>query len=65
MENIYILESIDPRGLPTVTACSDHYIHTCCSSVRPHFSISSEARQIYIVDWPSGSLITPVLCICI
>ena len=26
---------VDPRGQPTVTAGSDHYLPTCCLSVRP------------------------------
>ena len=35
----------DPRGQPTVTAGSDHCFHTCCPSVRPHFSQSSKTKQ--------------------
>ena len=41
----------DPRiGRPTITAGSDHYIHTWCLYVRPyvrsHFSISSKTNQL-------------------
>ena len=35
--------SIDPRGRPTVTAGSDHYIRPY---VRPHFSKSCKTKQI-------------------
>ena len=33
-----LLQVIDPRGRPTVTAGSDHCFCTCRPSVRPHFS---------------------------
>ena len=58
---------IDPQGRPTVTAGSDHYFRT--SSVRPHLSQNKTnfKRKQYpplarLWVWPSGSLMTPVLC---
>ena len=37
---------IDPLGRLTVTPGGDHYFHTWCPSVRPHFS-----KQILIANW--------------
>ena len=55
----YIL--IDPKGRPTVTSGSDHHFHTCCLSVRHHFSkfhktkqLSSENSDCYWRDCGSG-----------
>ena len=46
-------------------AGSDHYIHTCCPYVRPHYSKSTKTKQIFTagrdLGWPSGSLVSPVL----
>ena len=42
MENCFLLQVknqlFDPLGQPKVTAGRDHCFHTCCPSVRPHFS---------------------------
>ena len=61
-----ILHQIDPPGQPTVMIGSDHYIHTCCPSVRPS-TFQNRAKQKSNVQlarrwvWPSESLKTPVL----
>ena len=41
---------LDPLGRPVIPVGSDHYFHTCCSSVRPfiHFKISQIKQLIMI-----------------
>ena len=60
---------IDPLGPPTVPAVSDHYFRTCCPpSVRlSHFSkqTSGENNDLYLWDWPRGSLMTHTCLVCI
>ena len=36
----------DPLGQHTVTAGKDNCFRTCCPSVRPHFSKSSETKKV-------------------
>ena len=49
---------VDPLGQPTVTAICDHCFHTCCPSVRPHFSNlenkTTENNVGYWRDYGSG-----------
>ena len=73
----YSCSTTDPRGWPSVTAGSDHYFHTQCLSVRPHFSKSPTIKQflsensellaelwVLLTGSLSLSVICPSVCVC-
>ena len=52
---------VDPLGRLHM-ASSDHYIHTCCPSVRLHFhKIKRNNAGLHYRRWPGGSLTTACL----
>ena len=50
-------KTIDPRGRPTVTARSDHYIRTCCPYVPAFQNLSKQNNfQVRIVIASGGTV---------
>ena len=68
MSMCFLIHSADVQSLLVVITI---FAHSVCNSVRPHFSKSSKTKQFsyensdlywpWIVDLPSGSLMTLVL----
>ena len=62
----HLWEKIDPLGQPTIPVSSDHYFCTCRQSIFQNpTKIKNKFQYLLLARlwiWPSGSLMTPILC---